>query len=149
MTTSTPTLTDDALRSAVADWYRALDRHDDVEAVLPHLVDDGLEMRFPETTSYGHSGFREWYRTVTHRFFDEEHTVTGVDIDRTGPDGAVTLAVVVNWQARIWDPPAPRSSWLGFDARQTWTVVAGADGRPQVLTYTVDALDPMPGSPAL
>ncbi|HEX6077557.1 MAG TPA: hypothetical protein VFZ32_20150, partial [Micromonosporaceae bacterium] len=59
------------------------------------------------------------------------------------------VKVVVNWQARIWNPPAPKSEWLGFDAYQTWVVVAGPDGTPQIETYTVDALEPMPGSATL
>lgn len=146
--TEPATMTDSVIRDTVAQWYGALDRHDDVDSLLPYLLDEGLEMRFPETTARGHAGFREWYGVVTRRFFDEQHTVTGVEIHRDGPTSA-TLAVVVNWQARIWDPPAPRSSWLGFDAYQTWTVVAGAGGRPQVRIYAVDDLVPMPGSPAL
>lgn len=140
--------TDEAIRRTVVEWYRALDRHDDIDDVLPYLVDDGLEMRFPEGVSHGHAGFRTWYDTVTHRFFDEEHTVTSVEIDR-GSGPATTVKVLVNWQARIWDPPAPRSAWLGFDAYQTWTVVTGPDGRPRVQVYVVDSLEPMPGSTPL
>jgi ketosteroid isomerase-like protein len=148
-TTDIPALADDtAIRAAVADWYRALDRHDLLADVLPYLCDDGLEMVFPEATKYGHTGFAEWYDAVTHRFFDEEHTVTSVAVDRSGP-AAATLAVVVNWQARVWDAPAARSTWLGFDAYQTWDVVAGPGGRPLVRRYVVDALEPMPGSASL
>jgi hypothetical protein len=55
----------------------------------------------------------------------------------------------VNWQARIWNAPAPRSAWLGFDARQTWQVVTDAAGNPRIATYVVDGLDPMPGSASL
>ena len=62
--------TEEDIRAAVADWYRALDRHDDLPSVLPYLVDDGLEMRFPEVTSRGHAGFADWYKAVTNRFFD-------------------------------------------------------------------------------
>jgi hypothetical protein len=115
----------------VADWYRALDRHDPVESVLTNMVDDGLELRFPEGT-----------------FFDEEHQVTSV---RAEPwrDGRTTAQVVVNWQAKVWDPPAARSAWLGFDAYQTWEVVRGPGDQPQVRTYIVDDLRPMPGSASL
>jgi ketosteroid isomerase-like protein len=142
------TLTDQAIQTMVADWYRALDRHDDLAEVLPYLVDDGLEMRFPEATARGHAGFTDWYKAVTNRFFDEVHTLTSVEIgDHTAERADVK--VVVNWQATIWNAPSPRSQWLGFDAYQTWEVVAGADGRPQVKTYTVDALEPMPGSASL
>jgi len=136
------------IRAMVADWYVALDRHVDLAEALTYLVDDGLEMRFPEATERGHAGFTEWYKAVTHRFFDEVHTLTSVRITALTPDRA-ELKVVVNWQATIWNPPAPKSGWLGFDAEQTWEVVPGPHGRPQIKTYVVDALKPMPGSGSL
>jgi len=142
------TLTEHALHTAVDEWYAALDRHDDLAAVLPRLVDDGLVMRFPEGTLRGHTGFAEWYRTVTNRFFDEQHTVSSVTVDRLGDAGA-TVRVLVNWQAHIWDPPAARSRWLGFDAYQTWELVPGGGTLPLIKTYVVDELKPMAGSAPL
>jgi len=142
------TLTDTEITAMVARWYQALDRHDDLEDVLPFLVDDGLEMRFPEATARGHEGFRSWYDAVTHRFFDEVHTLTEVTVGSITADGA-DVTVVVNWQAKIWNAPGPKSQWLGFDAYQTWRVVADPGGAPQVKTYTVDRLEPMPGSAQL
>lgn len=151
--TQTPTETagplgDAAIEKFVADWYAALDRHDPLEEVLPYLLDDGLVMHFPEGTLRGHAGFAEWYEKVTTLFFDEVHEVTEVAVTRTPGASAVAVHVVVNWQARIWTPPAARSTWLGFDADQRWTVV-DRDGAPAVETYTVDALHPMPGSASL
>lgn len=147
--TSTDTagpLSDAAIASFVADWYAALDRHDPLVEVLPYLLDDGLVMHFPEGTLHGHAGFAEWYEKVTNLFFDEVHEVTEVTVTRTA--GATAVHVVVNWQARVWNPPAARSTWLGFDADQSWTVVE-RDGAPAVESYTVDALHPMPGSASL
>ena len=135
------------IRTMVADWYRVLDQHRDLSDVLTYLVDDGLEMRFPETTARGHAGFTDWYKAVTNRFFDEVHTLTLVDITALSADRA-ELKVIVNWQARIWNPPAPKSVWLGFDADQTWEVVPGPAG-PRIKTYIVNALNPMPGSAEL
>ncbi len=140
--------TEQAVRAMVADWYVALDRHVDLDEALRYLVDDGLEMRFPEATARGHAGFADWYKAVTNRFFDEVHTVTSVEFTDLSETRA-TVKVVVNWQATIWNPPAPKSVWLGFDAYQTWEVVPGADGSPLIKTYTVDALQPMPGSASL
>jgi len=139
-------LTAESIRALAETWYVALDRHVPLEEALTFLVDEGLEMRFPEGTSRGHAGFAEWYKAVTHRFFDEEHTVTSVVADIDGD--LATVAVNVNWQAKIWDAPAARSAWLGFDADQTWEVAAGPEG-PQIKTYIVNALEPMPGSAAL
>ncbi|MFI0421853.1 hypothetical protein [Spongiactinospora sp. 9N601] len=140
-----PAPSDRTVEEWVAGWYRALDRHDDIETLWDHLTGDDLTMVFPEGTSRGHGDFRKWYETVTNRFFDEQHTVTSVEV---GPwhDGAATLKVVVNWQARIWDPPAARSEWIGFDAYQTWEVVAGPAGDLRIRNYVVDRLEPMPGS---
>lgn len=140
--------TESTIRTLVADWYVALDRHVDLQDAFPYLVDAGLEMRFPEVTARGHAGFADWYKAVTNRFFDEVHTVTSVDFLSRSPDLA-TLKVFVNWQAKIWNPPAAKSQWLGFDAEQTWEVVPGADGNPKIKTYIVEALRPMPGSASL
>jgi hypothetical protein len=137
-----------AIRSMLTDWYQALDRHDDPADMLRFLVNDGLEMRFPEMTGRGHAGFLDWYKAVIHRFFDEVHTPTSVEFGELTADRA-EVKVIVNWQARIWTPPAAKSQWLGFDSYQTWTVVAGPDGAPQVKTYIVDAMEPMPGSASL
>ncbi|ALG09187.1 nuclear transport factor 2 family protein [Kibdelosporangium phytohabitans] len=142
----TERLTEKSIRKLVDDWYLALDRHDEFETVRAMVVDDGLEMRFPETTARGHAGFGEWYKAVTHKFFDELHVVTGVSVAIDGDQA--TVLVRVNWQASIWNPPAPRSTWLGFDADQTWVVVAGPSG-PRIKTYVVNDLVPMAGSAAL
>jgi hypothetical protein len=141
-------LLQEAVQSFAARWYQALDRHDDVESVLEFLIDEGLEMRFPEGTTRGHSGFRDWYQAVTHRFFDEAHNLREVTVTGGTPDEALAT-VVVNWQAKIWNPPDATSQWLGFDAYQTWTVVPGPDGALQIAVYVVDELRPMPGSASL
>jgi len=141
-------ITEDSIRTMVVEWYRALDRHDDLAGVLPYLIDEGLEMRFPEVTARGHSGFIDWYKAVTNRFFDEEHTVKTVDITRLDAAGA-DLKVVVNWQCKIWNPPAATSEFLGFDAFQTWELVVTPDGGVRLKTYTVDGMEPMPGSGSL
>ena len=115
---------------------------------MPGLADADLEMRFPEATERGHSGFTNWYERVTRIFFDEVHTLKEARIVETGDQ--VTAKVVVNWQAKMWNPPEPKSKWLGFDAFQTWIVRrAPEDGRLQVVTYIVDDLRAMPGSASL
>lgn len=138
-------LTEDAIRTFAGNWYTALDRHVPLAEVLPMLAED-LEFKVPEDTFIGHDGFARWYEAVTHLFFDEVHTVTEVEPVVEGD--RATVRVLVNWQAKVWKPPAARSEWLGFDADQTWIVVPGPDG-PRITTYIVNALDPMPGSGSL
>ena len=143
----TSELTEASIDEMTRAWYAALDRHDALESVLGYLVDDGLEMRFPEGTSRGHTGFKKWYDAVTARFFDEVHTVQEVNVVSMTPSEA-QIKVLVNWQAKIHDGREAKSAWLGFDAYQTWTVVPGDTG-PLIQVYTVDKLDPMQGSVAL
>jgi len=60
------------------------------------------------------------------------------------------VKLVVNWQAKVWNPPDATSKWLGMDARQTWVVARAADGgRPVIQKYVVDGMDLMPGSSTL
>ena len=135
---------------ALADvWYKKLDVHAPTEELLPLLADDELEMRFPEGTMRGHAGFTGWYDRVTRIFFDETHTLKQVALEPASNGHRARVKVVVNWQARAWDPPAPKSKWLGFDAYQTWEVQRSPDGRPVIVTYIVDELRPMPGSASL
>jgi hypothetical protein len=136
-----------SLRAFAVVWYQALDRHDDLASVQAYLVPDGLEMVFPETTTHGLDGFAEWYRTVTSKFFDEEHTVLSTEIVSLTP-GLAEITVLVKWKASKWDPPAARSERLDFTAGQTWAVVAGSTG-PLISRYVVDTFDPNPGSAEL
>jgi hypothetical protein len=96
----------------------------------------------------GQSEFQRWYEGVTRIFFDEIHTMKTLQITPKGDQADVQL--VVNWQARRWNAPAPKSEWIGFDAAQRWIVRRSPQSqKPIIVTYIVDALTPMPGSPAL
>jgi hypothetical protein len=148
MAESTP-LTEAEITDLADRWYKLLDVHAPTEELLPLLLDDGLEMRFPEETARGHAGFRKWYERVITIFFDEVHTLKEVKTTSgTGPDADVK--VVVNWQAKVWNPPEPKSKWLGFDAYQTWIVTRSPQsGKAVIKTYIVDDLAAMPGSATL
>jgi ketosteroid isomerase-like protein len=142
-------VTEYELRSYAVDWFAALDRHADVKTMLPLLADQELEMHFPEGVQKGHAGFQTWYRTVTSRFFDEIHDLKQFAVTRSDSAGA-EVKLVVNWQAKVWDPPEPRSMWIGFDASQTWELQgSAANGGLKMTRYIVDALEPMAGSPPL
>ncbi len=141
-------LTDDELHQFAVDWYRALDVHAPAEQLLAMVAPEG-EFHWPEGITRGHQELIDnWYERVIRRFFDEEHTVKEVVPSGTGD--VVDVKVVVNWQARVWDPPEPKSKWLGMDAYQTWKVRRSEDtGRPLITFYVVDDLALMEGSASL
>jgi hypothetical protein len=139
---------DDAdVREMVTKWYQLLDVHAPEVDLLPLLSDAGLEMQFPEGPLHGLDDFKHWYETVTHTFFDEKHVLKEVNVTLSGE--RADIDIIVNWQARRWRPPLAQSDWIGFDAYQRWKVLLNAGGKPVVINYIVDKLEPMQGSARL
>jgi hypothetical protein len=146
--------TRDEIEAFAADWYRKLDEHVPAPDIVPLVLDQGLEFVVPEATLRSRNEFGDWYAGggghpgVINLFFDEVHTLSRVEATPGGQ--RVEVKVVVNWQARRWRPPSPRSQWIGFDAFQTWELVRSPQtGSPVIARYVVDELRPMPGSPLL
>jgi hypothetical protein len=136
------------INALVADWYRKLDIHAPFEELVPLVAEEGLAMYWPEGPTFGIAGFREWYERVTRTFFDEVHSLKEVTISPRGEQADVS--VVVNWQAKVWNPPEPTSKWLGMDAFQSWVVSRSpATGRIVIQKYVVDRLELMEGSSSL
>jgi hypothetical protein len=140
-------LTNESIEKLAVDWYRKLDVHAPMVELLPMLIDDGLEMVFPEATVYGYAGFEGWFQRVIRIFFDEVHTVKTVDSAIDGD--TATVKVVVKWEASVWNAPEAYSKRITLDAYQTWEVKAGPDGTPQITKYTVDDLKYYEGSATL
>ena len=137
-----------AVKELVDTWYKALDVHAPVDQLVPMVAANGLEMYWPEGPTFGVDEFKGWYEKVTHTFFDEVHTMKELEITPRGSEADVKL--VVNWQAKVWNPPDATSKWLGMDARQTWVVTRSDDGsRAVIQKYVVDGMDLMPGSASL
>ncbi len=143
----TTQLSEAAVKKLVDDWYHALDVHVPFDQIVPFVATNGLEMYWPEGPTFGIDGFKGWYDRVTRTFFDEVHTMKDLVITPRGDE--VDVKLVVNWQAKVWNPPDAKSKWLGMDARQTWVVRASEDGRAVIQKYVVDGLDLMDGSATL
>ncbi len=140
-------LSREEIEAFVAEWYRKLDIHAPAEELLPLVAAQGLEMQLPERAIKGIDEFQRWYEEVIRIFFDELHTLTRVSVSWQGERALVD--VLVNWQARCWQSPAPRSQWIGFDAYQQWEMIRSpSSGRPVIQRYVVE-LRPMPGSKPL
>jgi hypothetical protein len=129
---------DDNVKRFAAAWYQALDVHAPTDDLARLLVDDGLEMIFPEKTLIGLGDFKAWYAGGTYSdgekapgviniFFDEVHVVKSVAIERRGDEAVVD--VVVGWQASWFSPPAAKSTRTAMDATQRWTLRRCAEGK--------------------
>ena len=141
-------VTESEVRQFVNDWYQKLDVHAPISEILPLLAGENLEMQLPETTLHGLDEFNSWYDRIIHTFFDEVHTLQTLDITTTRDLAEVQL--VVRWEASRWNPPAPKSEKLAFDAAQRWVVTRSpTTQQPAIFTYIVDSLTPLPGYPNL
>src|SRR5436309_2781732 len=100
-------LTDIEVRSLVERWFQKLDVHAPVEDLLEMVsADDRLEMHFPEAALHGKREFASWYEGVARKFFDEVHVLKELHVSLAAE--RATAQLVVNWQARTWNPPQPR-----------------------------------------
>lgn len=125
-------------------WFKKLTDHDPIEDILPMLDTNDLEMHFPDTKIKSEEEFRGWYQTVTNRFFDQVHELKMLDIEINGTTANIKL--VVNWQARTWDPPQGYSKWEGVYVHQSWVIQRNkSTGKPVINRYIVDKFEPMYG----
>lgn len=114
-------ITDEQIVTFVKAWYEALDFHVPFDDAYTFLTTaDDLSVQFPDGDIRDRDSFKAWYDRVTNLFFDENHYVQTVDIDRSGD--TITLDIVVGWQASWWEPPAAKSKRTSMDATQRWTV---------------------------
>lgn len=142
-------MTEAEIKEMVVDWYKKLDVHAPMVDVLPMLVEDGLEMKFPEATLRSLAEFEGWYQGVIRIFFDEVHDVKQSDVTFESEDRA-KVSIIVKWEASVWKPPAAYSERIKLDAYQTWIVVKSPKtGKPVVATYIVDELKYHEGSATL
>jgi hypothetical protein len=147
VTTLAP-LTQSEVQDMAKVWYSKLDVHAPLAEFIPFLAEEGLEMQFPEATVYAFEGFKGWYERVIGIFFDEVHTVKEVQL--TPGRNESQVKVVVQWEASVWNPPAPKSERIILDAYQTWIVERSpSTGKPVIKTYIVDSLDYQEGSARL
>ncbi len=143
-------LTQEEVTAMVNDWYMKLDVHAPMVDILPLVSEGELHMKFPEATLTSLAEFEGWYQRVIRIFFDEVHTMKELNVT-VSPDGQkADIKLIVYWEASVWNPPDRYSKRLMMDAYQTWIVKrSAASGKPVVVSYIVDKLDPKPGSAPL
>ncbi len=143
----TEPLTVEEVQKFMERWYLdLLDKHAPEEELVACLSDDA-EMRLPEVTLHGIDAFRDWYSRIVTTYFDEVHIITRNDAT-VAPDGqSAEVKIDLQWEAKVWVPPAAKSQWIGFLAGQTHQVVRSPKtGEPVIQVYGVDTFVPMEGS---
>ena len=102
-------------------WFHALDVHAPSAECQALLAVDGLRMHFPDAEIRDLTGFQKWYDRVTHLFYDEQHTIRGVEVVKAG-DSRTEFRLRVRWQSGWWEPPAADSKRIDLEVSQNWVV---------------------------
>lgn len=144
-------LTEAEVKQLAEDFYRGLDVHATTVELLPLLDEEGLEMRFPEATLRGQIDFDRWYNgSILRTYFDEVHTFKSLEVTLNADRTQAELKIVAVWEASRWKSPEAKSERLMMEAHQTWIARRSPkSGKPVIVTYIVDSLDPLPGSVSL
>jgi hypothetical protein len=145
-----PALTPASVRALADTWFAKLDEHAREVEFLPLLAEEGLSQLWPDYTVKSLGDFEGWYQRALRLFFDEQHTLKEFDVTVSGDGAKADVKLVVNWQARTWNPGDPTSKQLDMDAYQTWEVTpSGKGGSPVIKTIIVDDVKVKPGSATL
>ncbi|MFO1128808.1 MAG: hypothetical protein U1E66_10325 [Rhodospirillales bacterium] len=132
---------EEAVRRLVYDWFEKITDHAPFDEIVSHFIDNSPEMRmrFPDQDVANIEEFRQWYTNVINRYFDQAHVVKSLRIQRE--ENIALLDVQVEWSAKYWQPPEPRSSRVRMDAFQRWVVRHNPEtGKWGIKTYLVDNL---------
>jgi hypothetical protein len=122
----------------VRNWFDLLSRHAPVAQVLPLVIDNGLEMVFPERTLRGHDDFVHWYAGVGASYTDQDHVVE--DMRSVGNGDSVDVDLTVVWRAE----KAADGSRLAFRVDQSWRLTRPAPtAAPMIASYRVGTMHPL------
>ncbi|GHJ39493.1 hypothetical protein [Streptomyces sp. TS71-3] len=122
----------------VQEWFDELSRHEPVERLLPKIIDNNLEMAFPERTLRSHVDFTDWYGVVGKAFEDQSHVVEKLDYETRGDTVDVALTVV--WTATTTED-GKRSA---FRVNQEWRLRRDPGSRLRISWYRVGDMTPVP-----
>jgi hypothetical protein len=114
--------------------FALYDKHEDVSKFLPLLSDDGLEMRFPETTLRSKEDFKKWYAGIGDNIQSNTHQLQKLDAKILG-NGTYEVDLIVLWQALTKE-----NRYIKFRAHQTWLLRDAKEDSPwpQIFRYVVE-----------
>jgi hypothetical protein len=119
-----------AVTSFVYNTFYMFDKHVPVEQLLKNLVEENLNMQFPEATLKSKEDFKRWYAGIGENIKSNTHKVQSVDVN-INANNTYSARVIVLWQAE-----SKKGEFLKFKVEQKWTLVA-EQGRLKIKEYLV------------
>lgn len=104
------------VRAFVYQWFHWFDVHADKKLFLAHLAEEGLELRYPESTLRSHAEFAAWYRGVGETIRSNTHDISEVEVTVLAEQRyQITLRV---W----WRAVTTKGESLSVTLRQIWQI---------------------------
>lgn len=123
------------IKSFVYHIFSMYDYHVPVEQFYPYLIDEGLEMQFPEGKLQSHRDFQHWYDvSVGENIRSNTHTIENLQVHIAG-DHTYHVDFTVWWQAET-----RQGDYVSYHVHQKWTLVE-IDNALKIKTYTVEGIN--------
>ncbi len=136
-------ITEDEVRQLIHQWGRLHDEHAPLSAFLPIIAEEGFEIQFGEDVWQGYAGL-EAHQELKRQFFDEAHIYQWIDV-KTAGDQAEAKSVM-QWEASVREPPAPRSTRIKAVLHHSWLIKRSPrTGKPVIARSVVDSFKYVPG----
>jgi glyoxylase I family protein len=145
-------LTEKNVHNMVLNWYHGTNEHVPSE-YLECMLAENVRMTYPNISEpiLGLNGFREWYKDVLQKYFDETHIVENWDIKLNGE--TAEALVIVRWETRSWQPGHAKSKYEAFLSQQRFVIARSSDSgqmyitEKHVITFVKTASAYGPGDP--
>lgn len=129
----------------ILEWFSLINNHEPVRKLTDKLNADDFELKFPEKTITNTEEFCDWYNTVTNKYFDQVHNVKNIDIEISEEKADIIL--MLNWEARSWEPTNPYSCYTNCEIIQSWILVKDpSKNKPAIKKYIVNYLKEQKGA---
>ena len=141
-------LTEAEVRDLAVEFYRKIDLHVPVEEFLSILTEEEEELKIilPNVEIKSFVDLRAWWDRMIRFCFDGSHNIYDVELV-SASDTEAKAKILLIWEAKVWNPPAPKSERISILTYTTWTVKRSPKTqKPIVATYVLDAVKYAGGS---
>ncbi|SHG80216.1 hypothetical protein [Ferrimonas marina] len=107
------------------------------------LVDEQVEVQFPDRTIQNRAEFLDWHRWIHGRLRSDDHDISNIQVENLC-DGRYQARFQVRWRAEFLD-----GQYTDLKLEQRWVMREEDDlDHPVIETYQAAIADTLPGSTA-
>lgn len=118
----------------VYQWFSLFDRNASSDQFLPFILNDGLEMKFPERTLRSHADFNDWYSGIQKTIKSAGHKLSNVEFKQVDlVESEISLNVV--WSAETF-----KGEKIVLKVHQIWRIIEATKDKPIIKKLEVQVI---------